>query len=264
MENIVNLMIIPAVKSIAIAIIILIIGLAVIRKVAKLVGKQAEKSKMDETLKPFMVSLISGILKTLLFISIIGILGVETSSFVAIIAAAGFAIGLAFQGSLSNFAGGVLLLTVRPIKVGDYIEAAGFAGTVEAIKILNTTLKTPDNKVIYIPNGSLSNTSIINYSIKDTRRVSWTFAVGYEINSDKVKNVLTEITMEHPLILKDPEPFVRMSGHGDSAVDFTVRAWVNADDYWDVYFDIIETVKKKFDQEKISIPYPQMDIHMAK
>lgn len=264
MKDILNLLIIPVAKNIALAIIVLIIGLAVIRKITKLVGKQIEKSKMDDTLKPFMMSLVSGILKVLLLISIVGILGVETSSFVAVLAAAGFAVGLAFQGSLSNFAGGILLLVVRPIKVGDYIEANGFSGTVEAIEILNTTLKTPDNNVIYIPNGILSNTSITNYSVKETRRVDLTFAVGYEQDGDRVKNVLSEIINSHPLVLKDPEAFIRMSGHGDSAVEFTMRAWVNAGDYWNVHFDIIESVKKRFDQEGISIPYPQMDIRVEK
>lgn len=264
MENILNTMVIPFVKSVALAIIVLLVGLAVIRKIANIAGKQVEKSKVDNTLKPFIMSLVSWGLKILLAISVIGILGVPTASFAAILAAAGFAIGLAFQGSLSNFAGGVLLLVVRPINVGDFIEANGFSGTVEAIHILNTVLRTPDNKVIYIPNGSLSNTSITNYSVKDTRRVDWTFGVGYEQDTDKVKSVLTEIVNAHPLVLKDPEAFIRMSNHGDSSVDFTARAWVNAEDYWTVHFDIIETVKKRFDQEEISIPYPQMDIHMEK
>ena len=168
------------------------------------------------------------------------------------------------KGSLSNFAGGVLLLIVRPIKVGDFIEANGFSGTVEVIQILNTTLVTPDNKVVYIPNGDLANASIVNYSVKDTRRVDWVFGVGYEQDGDKVKEVLTEIITSHPLVLKDLEVFVRMSQQGDSALEFTARAWVNAADYFAVYFDIMETVKKRFDQEEISIPYPQMDIHLQK
>ena len=264
MDNTLVSMIIPFVTNLALAIVVLLVGLAVIRKIADVVGKQVERSKMDDTLKPFMMSLVGGILKVLLVISVIGILGVETSSFVAVLAAAGFAVGLAFQGSLSNFAGGVLLLIVRPIKVGDFIEANGFSGTVEAIQILNTTLKTPDNKVIYIPNGQLSNTSIVNYSIKETRRVDWQFGVGYEQDGDKVKSVLAEIVTSHPLVLKDPDVFVRMSEHGDSAVVFTVRAWVNAPDFFAVYFDVMETVKKRFDQEEISIPYPQMDVHMQK
>ncbi|WP_422486367.1 mechanosensitive ion channel family protein [Gudongella sp. DL1XJH-153] len=264
MENILNSMVIPFVKNVALSIIVLLVGLVVIRRITEFVGKQVERSKMDDTLKPFMMSLIGGILKVLLLISVVGILGVETSSFVAVLAAAGFAIGLAFQGSLSNFAGGVLLLIVRPIKVGDYIESNGFGGTVEAIDILNTTLKTPDNKVVYIPNGDLSNSSIVNYSIKETRRVDWKFGVGYEQDGDKVKRVLNEIVTAHPLVLKDPEVFVRMSEHGDSAVVFTARAWVNAPDYFTVFFDVMETVKKRFDEEGISIPYPQMDLHMPK
>ena len=153
---------------------------------------------------------------------------------------------------------------MRPIKVGDFIEANGFSGTVEVIQILNTTLVTPDNKVVYIPNGDLANASIVNYSVKDTRRVDWVFGVGYEQDGDKVKEVLTEIITSHPLVLKDLEVFVRMSQQGDSALEFTARAWVNAADYFAVYFDIMETVKKRFDQEEISIPYPQMDIHLQK
>lgn len=257
-------LILSMIKSIILAIIVLFVGLIVIRKITELIGKQIEKSKFDDTLKPFIMSLVSGILKVLLVLSAVNILGVDTSSFVAIIAAAGFAIGLAFQGSLSNFAGGILLLVLRPFKIGDFIEANGFSGTVESIQILNTTLKTPDNKVIYLPNGDLSNTSIVNYSVKDTRRVDWVFGVGYEQDTDKVKKILNEIITSHPLVLKDSDVFVRMSEHGDSAVGFTVRAWVNAPDYFTVYFDIMETVKKRFDQEGISIPYPQMDIHMEK
>lgn len=264
MSDVLEVMIIPLIKNIALAIIVLIVGLAAIRKIVEIVGKQVVRSKLDDTLKPFLMSLVGGALKVLLVISVVGILGVETSSFVAVLAAAGFAIGLAFQGSLSNFAGGVLLLIVRPIKVGDFIEANGFSGTVEVIQILNTTLVTPDNKVVYIPNGDLANASIVNYSVKDTRRVDWVFGVGYEQDGDKVKEVLTEIITSHPLVLKDLEVFVRMSQQGDSALEFTARAWVNAADYFAVYFDIMETVKKRFDQEEISIPYPQMDIHLQK
>lgn len=248
MENIVNTMLIPFVKDLALAIVVLLVGLGLIKKITSIVGKQVEKSKIDGTLKPFIMSLVSSLLKVLLAISVVGILGVETSSFVAVLAAAGFAIGLAFQGALSNLAGGVLLLVVRPISVGDYIESNGYSGTVEAIHILNTVLKTPDNKVIYIPNGNLSNTSIINYSIKDTRRVDWTFGVSYDEDDERVKEILKEIVNAHPKILKDPQAFVRMSDHGDSAIGFTVRVWVNAGDYWDVHFDIMETVKKRFDK----------------
>jgi len=252
----------PILQNIALAILTLIIGLMVIKWITGRLTKVIEKTSLDTSLKPFIVSLTNVSLKVLLVISIIGILGINTTSFVAVIAAAGFAIGLAFQGSLSNFAGGVLLLTLRPFKVGDYIEANGFNGTVQVIQILYTELVTVDNKVIYIPNGSLSNASILNYSAKDTRRVDFNFRVGYEADSDKVTSVLKEIVGNHSQVLKDPEPFVRMSEHGDSCVVFTVRVWVNAEDYWTVYFDTIETVKKRFDEENISIPYPQMAVHL--
>ncbi len=263
MHNLIALAL-PVVESIALAIITAIIGLYVIKWITGKLTKFVEKKSVDPSLKPFLVSLISASLKVLLVISIIGILGINTTSFVAVIAAAGFAVGLAFQGSLANFAGGILLLTLRPFKVGDYVEANGLNGTVQAVQILYTELVTPDNKVIYIPNGSVSNASIINYSVKDTRRVDFQFGVGYEADSDKVISVLKEIVDEHALVLREPEPFVRMSEHADSAVVYTVRAWVNAGDYWTVYFDIIETVKKRFDEENISIPYPQMDVHIEK
>ena len=253
---------IPLVKSVALAILALIFGLVIIKWITEKLVKNLDKLAIDVTLKPFVISVINASLKVLLAISIIKVLGIDTTSFVAVIAAAGFAIGLAFQGSLSNFSGGVLLLTLRPFKVGDYIETNGYDGTVQAIQLLYTELITVDNKVIFIPNGSLSNTSIVNYSVKDTRRVDFRFSVGYEENSNKVINILKEIVNNHSKVLKEPEPFVRMSEHGDSAVIFTVRVWVNADDYWTVYFDTIETVKKRFDEGNISIPYPQMDVHV--
>ncbi|MGP4072743.1 mechanosensitive ion channel family protein [Piscibacillus sp. B03] len=254
--------IMPYLRNIALAIVVLVVGLISIKVITNAVGKQIDKSKLDNSLKPFLKSLTGTILKILLVISVIGILGVPMTSFVAIIAAAGFAIGLAFQGSLSNFAGGVLLLTIRPFRVGDYIEGNGYAGTVEAIQILYTELVTPDNKVIFIPNGNLSNSGIVNYSAKETRRVDFKFGVGYETDTQHVLRTLHQIVESHPSTLDDPEPFVRLSAHGDSAVEYTVRVWVNAEDFWDVHFDILEQVKTRFDQEQISIPYPQMDVHV--
>ncbi len=180
----------------------------------------------------------------------------------ALFGAAGLAVGLAFQGSLSNFAGGVLILATKPFKVGDYIETNGQSGTVEAVRILYTDLVTVDNKVIRIPNGSLSNASVVNYSEKDTRRVDFQFNAAYEADSTKVISVLTEIVSGHPQALKTPEPFVRMSEHGDSAIGYTVRVWANSADYWTVYFDVIGKVKQRFDEEGLSIPYPQMDVHV--
>ncbi|MDD4708184.1 MAG: mechanosensitive ion channel, partial [Firmicutes bacterium] len=233
-----------------------------IRWVTKKVDRIIDKKELDATLKPFIKSVISVVLKALLVVAIISILGIETTSFVALFGAAGLAVGLAFQGSLSNFAGGVLILVTKPFKVGDYIEANGHSGTVEAIQILYTDLVTVDNKVIRIPNGSLSNASITNYSEKDTRRVDFQFGAGYEADPAKVVRVLTDIVANHPQALKEPEPFVRMSEHGDSAVIYTVRVWVKAADYWTVHFDVIEKVKQRFDEEGLSIPYPQMDVHV--
>ncbi|MFA6670288.1 MAG: mechanosensitive ion channel domain-containing protein [Bacillota bacterium] len=261
MENLLSLAL-PVIKSIVFAIVVLIVGLLIIRWVTKKVDRIIDKKELDATLKPFIKSVISVVLKALLVVAIISILGIETTSFVALFGAAGLAVGLAFQGSLSNFVGGVLILVTKPFKVGDYIEANGHSGTVEAIQILYTDLVTVDNKVIRIPNGSLSNASITNYSEKDTRRVDFQFGAGYEADPAKVIRVLSDIVANHPQALKEPEPFVRMSEHGDSAVIYTVRVWVKAADYWTVHFDVIEKVKQRFDEEGLSIPYPQMDVHV--
>lgn len=250
-------------KPIVLAIITLIIGLAVIKAVVKVIGSQIEKSKLDDSLKPFLQSVISAVLKVLLVISVVGILGIPIASFVAILGAAGLAIGLAFQGSLANLAGGVLLLTIRPFKVGDYIEGAGYSGTVKAIQILYTELVTADNKMIFIPNGNLSNAGITNYSVNSTRRVDFTFGVSYDADNQHVLQVLRTIITNHELVMQDPEPFVRLANHGDSSVDYAVKAWVKAEDYWTVYYDVLEEVKVTFDRENIGIPYPTMDINMS-
>jgi len=252
----------PIIKSIALAILLGVIGWILIKWVSNKVEKLLVKSPIDHSLKPYIVSIFNISLKVMLILSIVGILGVDTTSFAAVIAAAGFAMGLAFQGALSNFAGGILLLTVRQFKLGDYIEAEGYDGTVQAIQLLYTELVTVDNKVVYIPNGNLSNANIVNYSKKDTRRVDMNFRVDYQVDSDKVIFVLKELLDNHPFVKKEPEPFVRLTENGDSALVFTVRAWVNAPDYFTVYFDMMENVKKRFDEEKIPVPYPQMDVHI--
>lgn len=263
-QSFVYSVLIPGLQSIGLAIVVLLVGMFVIKWGVKKLKVILDKSKMDVSLKPFMISLIDALLKIFLVVSVVGILGIPTSSFVAVLASAGLAIGLAFQGSLSNIAGGVLLLTTKPFAVGDFIEVNGYSGTVQAIKILQTEIVTPDNKVVVIPNGSLANSSIINYSKKDTRRVDFKFGVSYEANNSEVIGILKDVIGKQPLVFKDPEPFVRMSEHGDSAVMYTVRVWVNSQDYWDVYFNITEEVKKHFDEKNISIPYPQMDVHMMK
>lgn len=245
-------------------IIILLVGLFVIKKIANIVRKSLVKGNVDATLTPFLVSITSTVLKILLVISVLTMFGADLTSFIAILTASSLAIGLAFQGALSNFAGGVLLLILRPFHVGDFISATGHTGTVEAIHVFNTVLVTLDNQVITIPNGALANTSITNVNAKPTRRVDLNFGVGYEQDIDKVKGILNEICATHQHVLKDPAPFIKLIEHGDSAVVFVVRAWTNTANYWDVYFDLLETVKKRFDEEGVSIPYPQMDIHMDK
>ncbi len=254
--------IVPIVRSLALAAVTAGVGLFVIARIMRVLERILERSRVDKTLQPFLCSVLSVTLKVLLAISVIRILGIDTTSFVAVLAATGFAVGLAFQGSLSNFAGGVLLLTLRPFEVGNYVEAGGHAGTVQSIGILYTELATPNNVVIYMPNGSLANGSIVNYSARHTRRADFQFGVGYEQDTEHVKRVLREIADNHPRVLPDPEPFVRMSEHGDSSIVFTMRVWAESEHYWGMYFDIIEEVKKRFDQENISIPYPQRDLHI--
>jgi small conductance mechanosensitive channel len=244
------------------AIVVLLVGLWIIKRVVRVVNKGLNASKTDPTLAKFLGSLTSIILKALLFISVASMVGIETTSFIAILGAAGLAIGLALQGSLANFAGGVLILMFRPYKVGDFVDAQGVAGTVSAIQIFNTIIKTPDNKVIIVPNGSISNGIITNFSAEETRRVDFVFGIGYNDDIAKTKATLKAIFAEDDRVFSDPEPFVVLSELADSSVNFTCRVWVNASDYWGVYFDTMETVKLRFDAENISIPYPQQDVHM--
>lgn len=255
-------LVVEYVPSVIAALLIFVIGLFIIGRLVKLFNRFLERTKMDSTLRPFIVSFTSAALKVLLILIVLTQLGAQLSSFVAIIGASSLAIGLAFQGVLSNFAGGVLLLSLRPFKVGDYINAAGYEGVVEAIHIFNTVLVTPDNKVITVPNGTLSNASVTNFTAKTSRRVDLVFTVGYDESVDKVKKILTDLCDQHELIQKDPVPFVKLQKHGDNAIHFVVRVWTNTVNYWDVYFDLMERVKLKFDEENISIPYPQMDVHM--
>ncbi|PLW80017.1 mechanosensitive ion channel protein MscS [Candidatus Woesearchaeota archaeon] len=252
------------IPKVILAIITLIIGLWIIRLLTKGMGKGLTRKKVEPTLKGFLLSLTNALLKVILFIAIIGMLGVETASFVAVLAAMGFAVGLALQGSLSNFAGGVLILLFRPIAKGEFITAQGESGTVEAIQIFTTTLLTPDNKTIIIPNGALANGNITNFSREKRRRVDLVFGIGYDDNMKDAKKILTDIVSKHKKVLKDPEPFIRVAELGDNSVNFKVRAWVESADYWGVYFDITESVKEEFDKKGIGIPYPQMDVHLHK
>jgi small conductance mechanosensitive channel len=244
------------------AIALFIIGRMVIGLVVRVVRKLLNRSNTDETLTKFLISLTRIGLMTFLFIAILGTLGVETASFIAVIGAAGLAIGFALQGSLANFASGVMLIVFRPFKAGDFVEAGGTMGAVEAIGIFNTMMKTPDNKAVIVPNSNVTGGNITNFSAKDTRRVDMVFGIGYGDDIKKAKEVLERIITDDPRVLKDPAPVIAVSELADSSVNFVVRPWVKTADYWGVFFDVTEKVKLTFDQEGISIPFPQQDVHM--
>lgn len=244
------------------ALIILIIGLFIIGMIIRMSKKIMSKRKVDETLKKFLSNLLSWALKILLFVMVASNLGVETTSFAAIIGAAGLAIGLALQGSLSNFAGGALIMIFKPFKVGDLIEAQGEIGAVKEVEIFTTKLIGLSNKEIIIPNGSLSNGNIVNYTSLGTRRVDLVFGIGYDSDIKAAKTVLMEVLTSHPLVLKDPEPTVNVSELADSSINFAVRPWCKSEDYWTVYFDVTEATKEALDKAGIEIPYPhQVEIH---
>ena len=249
--------------KLVIGIILIVIGFKIINKLLKRFVNFCEKRNVDMTIVRFTKSFISITSKALLVLTIAaGYWDLKLSGLAAIFASAGVAIGLALQGSLSNFAGGFIILLLRPFKVGDYIQTGQFEGAVEQIGVFYTTLTTADNKVVLIPNGTLSNGSLINYSTKDTRRVDLKFSAGYECDILKVRRVLKEIVESNNLILDYPEPFVGLFEQGPNALNFAVRVWVNTPDYWTVYFELLEQVKIRFDEENISIPYPQMDLHV--
>jgi small conductance mechanosensitive channel len=261
MEKIWELLTIYGLKVLA-AIAILIIGKWVSKIFKSVVGKTLSRREVDETIISFVSSMTYYILLVVFVLAALSQLGIQTTSFVAIIGAAGLAIGLALQGSLANFAAGFLMIIFRPFKVGDYIEGAGTAGTVEKIQIFTTQLKTPDNKTVIIPNASLTAGNIVNYSTKGTRRCDLVFGIGYEDDIDKARKILEEIIAADDRILKDPAPLIAVSELADSSVNFVVRPWVKADDYWGVYFDLTEKGKNRFDEEGISIPFPQRDVHL--
>ena len=240
------------------------IGWKLAKKIVNIMSRTLEKRNVDATVRSFLDTFLEVVLKGIVIYVFLDQVGIKTTGIAALLASAGVAIGLALQGSLSNFAGGVKILLIRPFNVGDYIEGAGHTGTIEKIGMFYTHMTTVDNKLILVPNGNLANGSIVNYSAKELRRVDLTFGVGYEQDVLKVKRVLSNIVDAHELILKTPEPFIALSAHGDSAVNFVVRVWVNNSDYWKVHFDLLESVKVKFDEEEISIPYPQMDLHIKK
>lgn len=248
--------------NLLLALLLLIVGLWVIRRIVAVVSAALERGPADITLTRFFTSITSIGLKTLLFISVISTLGVATTSFVAVLGAAGLAVGLALQGSLSNFAGGVLILLFRPFRIGDYIEGQGVAGTVRDIQIFHTHLTTSDNKRVVVPNGPLANNNITNYSAEPTRRVDFVFGIGYGDDLRQAKVVLEDLFKADARVLPDPALLVVVSNLGASSVDLTVRAWVNKDDYWPLKFDLTEQVKLAFDEQGVSIPFPQTDVHL--
>jgi len=249
-------------KNVIFAIVIFVVGKWAANLIKKSVKKIMVRQNVDNTLVGFLTNLVYFVLLVFVVLAALERLGIKTTSLTAILAAAGFAIGLALQGGLANFAAGVLMLIFRPFKVGDYIEGGGTAGVVEEIQIFTTQLRTPDNKTIIIPNASITSGNIINYSTKPTRRVDLVFGCSYSDDLSKVKQVLTEIVSKDERVLSDPAPQVALLELADSSINFAVRPWVNSADYWAVYFDLTETVKRRFDEEGISIPFPQRDVHL--
>jgi small conductance mechanosensitive channel len=247
-----------------IAIVVWIIGSWIIKLILRKIGKLMVKRDVDPSLRGFLKTLMSVLLKVALIITIISQLGVETTSFVAILGAAGLALGLALSGTLQNFAGGVMILLFKPFKIGDYIAAQGHDGIVDEIQIFNTILKSLDNKTIIIPNGGLATNSMVNYTAEPTRRVDWTFGIGYGDDVATAQSVMTKMLEADPRVLKDPAIFVEVSALADSSVNFAVRAWVKTEDYWDVYFDMNRHVYEGFDKAGLNIPFPQMDVHVHK
>ena len=243
------------------AIAIFVIGKWVAKKISGLVKRLMDRGDIDATLSEFIASIIDILLLIVVILAAINNLGIDTTSFIAILGAAGLAIGLALQGTFGNIGAGVILILFRPFEVGDFISAGGESGTVESITLFNTTLLTPDNKVILIPNSAVASGNITNFSKKETRRVDFVFGIGYDDDLKLAKATLQEIIDADARILKDPGSFIGVGELADSSVNFTVRVWVKAADYWGVHFDTTEKVKLTFDEKGISIPYPQMDVH---
>lgn len=261
-EQVIEIVVAYAPKLVG-AVIALLIGLWVIGRLTEVIKNLMEKANVDESLRKFLGSLVNVGLKLMLFLAIAAQFGIETSSFVAVLAAASFAIGMALQGSLANFAGGVLLLLFKPFKVGDLIEAQGFTGVVDEIQIFNTLLLTPDNKKIIIPNGPLSNGPITNISGQGIIRVDLVFGIAYSDNIDKARKVIGEVIQSCPTALKDKEHDIFVNELADSSVNFATRVWTKSEHYWDTYFFMHENIKKSFDAKGLNFPYPTMDVNVA-
>lgn len=254
--------IIRFIPTILLAIVIYIVGVFLNRLILNLFAKGVEKSKMDQTVKKFLSSVIKIVITALVLIIVLTVLGIPMTSIITVLGTAGVAVGLALKDSLANVAGGVLLLINQTIKVGNYIEVGGNAGIVEEVAILYTKIVTLDNKDIFIPNGIVATSPVINYSSEDERRVDLVFAIAYDADHKKAMEAVTSVAKKHALILQDKEIFVRIGELSSSSVNLTVRVWTKNANYWDVYFDMIQQVKEKFDEEGIRIPYNQLDVHM--
>ena len=245
-----------------IALVLMFVSFKIVNAISRKINKSGEKGKLDKTLARTFAYIFKLAMKCLIAICLIGFVGIDTSGLAALVVSLGACVGLALNGALSNLAGGILIIITRPFRVDDFIEAQGHSGTVEDIHITATKLRTPDNKVVFIPNGPLSSGTIVNYSLKDTRRVDFTFSIGYGDEFEKAKAIVMDICTSHALVLDDPAPFVRVSYHGASSIDIVTRVWVKSDDYWTVNFDILEAVKAAFDKEGIEIPFNQLDVHV--
>lgn len=243
------------------AILVLVIGIFLIKWICNLVVKSKGMQKSPKNAQTLVKNIVKIALYIVLLFTVAMIIGVPAASLVAVIGSAGLAIGLALQGGLTNIAGGIIILCFKPFEIGDFIETTSHSGTVVDIGLIYTTINTPDNKRVVIPNGTVSNASVIDYSAYDTRRLDLEFSVAYDSDIDMVKDTLIALANAHELVLKDPEPFVRLSAHGESALIFKLRVWVKSSDYWTVNFDLLEASKKVFDKRGIEIPFPQVDVH---
>ena len=248
--------------KILVSIIVLLVSYRIITVIARRIQKKGDSEKYDKTVMRTVAYIFNIGLKVLVAICIVAYLGIDTSGITALVTSLGVCFGLAVNGALSNLAGGILLLVTRPFKVDDFIEAQGVAGTVEDIHMVNTKIRTPDNKVIYLPNGALSTGNIINYSEKPIRRVDFVFSIGYTADYEKARAIIMNILTSHELTLDDPAPYVRMASHSASSIDINARAWAKNSDYWTVYPDVIEKVKAEFDKNGIEIPFNQLDVHV--
>ena len=250
-------------KHIIAAVVIFIVGRFLIKLLNRLVASILQRRHIEQSVQTFLSSLVNIILTILLIITVIGALGVNTTSFAALIASAGVAIGMALSGNLQNFAGGLIILLFKPYRVGDFIDVNGVQGTVSAVQIFHTILLTPDNKVIYLPNGSTSSSTITNYSREEKRRIEWTFGIDYGEDVSRARTAILSVITADTRILTDPAPFVAVGGLSDSSVDILVRVWVPTEEYWNVYFDMHQRVYETFNEQKINFPYPQRTVHLV-